>query len=497
MKFASRRASGGAEEARAAIERFLESAKNPALLEPGEELIPLVDGCFALEPRNGRLTIEAWDEHRNLTRRIVGIREEARGKLDVAVERFARKQGNLIFVDLARPSSQNWMLRGARLVFRERFRQMILRRFGGWKLCELSTEADLQHSLSPAFPRALVAKGHRAWAAIGASEESDAGGVLTFGLIWLHHVRKRESRLAVEGLVIYVPNRQVRTTAQRLRWLNPGAAAYELMAYSGEGCASLVDLRDAGNLDTRLDPACRSMLDEDLSAKLAAIPDIECIVKTDGEISLRVRGLEFARSQDGALTFGVEERTPLSGANLAEARRLAEELLRLRHAASDHNAPLYRRGPEAWLESQVRSSLSQLDSSLLEQPVYGQVPAFAGGERGVLDLLAADRSGRLVVIELKASADLHLPLQALDYWTRVEWHAGRQEFAGKGYFPGVALRSEPPRLLLVSPALEFHPTTETLLGYFSPTIDVERIGLGVEWRKRLQVLFRMRGAASA
>jgi hypothetical protein len=80
---------------------------------------------------------------------------------------------------------------------------------------------------------------------------------------------------------------------------------------------------------------------------------------------------------------------------------------------------------------------------------------------------------------------------------RVEWHAGRQEFASEGYFPGVALRSAPPRLLLLSPALEFHPSTETVLGYFSPSIDVERIGLGVEWRKRLQVLFRMRGAASA
>jgi hypothetical protein len=122
------------------------------------------------------------------------------------------------------------------------------------------------------------------------------------------------------------------------------------------------------------------------------------------------------------------------------------------------------------------------------------VPAFAGGERGVLDLLAVDRRGRLAVIELKASSDLHLPLQALDYWIRVKWHLDRGEFGAFGYFPGVALSPEPPRLLLVCPALEFHPTTETVLSFFSPVVEVERIGVGAGWRESLEVMFRLRGA---
>ena len=98
------------------------------------------------------------------------------------------------------------------------------------------------------------------------------------------------------------------------------------------------------------------------------------------------------------------------------------------------------------------------------------------------------------MLELKASADLHLPLQALDYWIRVKWHLDRNEFSSLGYFPGIALRPEPPRLLLVCPSLDFHSTTETLLSYFSPLINVERIGLGVEWRKELSVVFRFTGA---
>ena len=142
----------------------------------------------------------------------------------------------------------------------------------------------------------------------------------------------------------------------------------------------------------------------------------------------------------------------------------------------------------------LRSQLEQLDASLLPDPIYGQVPAFAGGDRGILDLLGVDRTGRLVVIELKASADLHLPMQALDYWIRVKWHLDRGEFTARGYFPGVELRPDPPRLLLVSPSLDFHPTTETILGFFSPHVDVERIGVGVEWRKGLHVMFRLHGA---
>jgi hypothetical protein len=45
--------------------------------------------------------------------------------------------------------------------------------------------------------------------------------------------------------------------------------------------------------------------------------------------------------------------------------------------------------------------------------------------------------------------------------------------------------------------LEFHPTTETLLQFFSSQIQVERIGLALEWRHRVQILFRLAGAQIA
>jgi hypothetical protein len=148
------------------------------------------------------------------------------------------------------------------------------------------------------------------------------------------------------------------------------------------------------------------------------------------------------------------------------------------------------RHPEAWLESQVRAQIETVDAMIHRHPLYGQVPQFAAGERGIIDLLGVDRDGRLAVIELKAEEDIHLPLQALDYWMRVKWHLDRQEFSARGYFPGIALINAAPRLLLVAPSLEYHPTNETILKYFSKDVPVERVGVGLEWRKELRVMFR-------
>ena len=49
-------------------------------------------------------------------------------------------------------------------------------------------------------------------------------------------------------------------------------------------------------------------------------------------------------------------------------------------------------------------------------------PRSRWGAAGVLDLLGVTRRGRLVVIELKASEDIQLPIQAVDYWLRVRRH---------------------------------------------------------------------------
>jgi hypothetical protein len=53
---------------------------------------------------------------------------------------------------------------------------------------------------------------------------------------------------------------------------------------------------------------------------------------------------------------------------------------------------------------------------------------------------------------------------------------------------------EAPRIALVAPALEFHSTSETLLGALDPKIEVIRIGLAAGWRSGLRVMFRLCGS---
>jgi len=483
--------------------RFLEAARKPAVLDPGDDPIPIGTDNFKLERRGDTATIEIWSETRNLVRRLRAVHSEHRGRLELEVERFGGLAGRLALVDLAHPASRDTSRRGARLKYRERFRRSLLRQFPSWRIAELSTEADLHHSLSPSYPRALLRKGATALAAIGAAEDSpDVDGALTFGLIWLDYLRQREKRVAVQGLAIFVPSGKEATTCHRIRYLEPSATpgptysalTYVVFVHFADGAEEPVDPRDYTNFDTRIEP-CRRLLAAgptqllDWVERLAEIENVTRRDHADGAVSLAVHGLEFARVEGGRMSFGLDHKQEVSSEGqlaekqIAEIKALAHGLAERRTARQDHVHPLYTRHPEAWLESQVRANIERVDADLLPHPLYGQVPQFAAGQRGILDILAADRTGRLVIVEVKASQDIHLPLQALDYWMRVKWHLERGEFSGRGYFPDLELRADPPRLLLVAPALDFHPSNETVLRFFSREVEVERIGVGIEWRQ--------------
>ena len=136
--------------------------------------------------------------------------------------------------------------------------------------------------------------------------------------------------------------------------------------------------------------------------------------------------------------------------------------------------------------------VSVVDQRLDSSCRYSQVPAFSASDRAMIDVLTATNAGRLAVVELKADEDIHLPLQGLDYWSRVEWHHARGEFPRFGYFEGRQLSSDKPLLFLVAPALHVHPATDTLLRYLSPEIEWEFVGIDERWREGVKVVFRKR-----
>ena len=412
---------------RAHIEDFLKSARQPALLEPGEELLPLTAENYALEMRGSRLTLQAWDRTRNWSRRLTAVTEATNARLALTVEHFARREGQMFLLDLGRRSGAELSKRSGRLVFRERFRLFLRRQFPEWTLAEVSAEADLEHSLSPAFPRAYLKHGQHGWAAIACPPDGDAAAVLSFGLIWLTYLRTRERRVALEGLALYIPAGQERAAALRLLCLDPAVRplrTLHLHRTTTSCCASTRAITaisiPASNpaavpRPTSPNPGSRSPPSPAWSASPNTMdaPACACAASSSPNSPAATCSSDSARA------------APPATHHAPEIARLAEELDRARSAGADTAHPLYRQYPEAWLESQARAEIETLDATLRRDPIYGQVPAFAGGDRGVLDLLAVDHTGRLTVVELKASADLHLPLQALDYWVRVKWHLDR------------------------------------------------------------------------
>lgn len=463
-------------------------------MDPGAEPLEIDSERCDVQVTAGRLIVHVWSAERNLVRRITGVAHESAGRLDLAFESFGKRTNTLQLVDLARPSNQALPRRAARHAYREQFRRSLLRQFTGATVDALSCDADLQHSFSPAYARAVVRYDGAAWAAIGVPpDHGDADAALSFGLIWLDYVRARERRVGVRGLAIFLPEGKQRNTCLRLLHLTSSDVQWAVFIY-GDGFEERVDLSDYGNIDTTL-PSARTVLPAPAwTCELTDEPGVETVA-LPGRFSWRVNGLEFAAFDGSEVTFGIETACAARASNLPEMLALGREVLRRRSAEPvDKRSSLFLRNPESWLESRVRSRIVDLDATLLPAPIYGQAPAIAGGERGVLDLLACDYAGRLAVVEVKASEDLHLPLQALDYWIRVKWHLERGEFTDRGFFPGIELQHCSPRMLLVAPALNFHPATDTILRYFPSDIEVERIGVSMEWRRELRIAFRARGS---
>lgn len=485
----------------ATIQAFLSTCKNPAVLEYGEQTAGLIPGQYALELRAGRVWIEVWCEARSIARRILGIERHAIGVLDCTVQRFGGKPGKLSFLDLERPQSAQRTLRGVRESFGEQFRRMLSRQFPGWEISGVSCGMDLQRSFSPVYQRARITRGTRQIAALACRNVQEESAMLTFALLWHDHLRSQAEQGTHTSLCLFFPDSVGNLTSHRLRWLQETMLEARLFRFNEHGLAGEVDARDLGNLETRVNARYVPVsLAADLSALLSRLTQIEGVgycPDLRGSISVRCRGLEFARIENGRVLLGIETKRELAASHIRELEQVAVEISRTGTSRTKDAASSVRRAalqtfPERWIESSVRSNLPVIDASLLRDPVHGQVLTFAAGDRDLIDLLAVFDSGRLAVLELKASEDIHLPIQALDYWMRVAWHAETGELAA--LFPGISLDSRPPRLLLVAPAICFHPSNAIILRYFSPEIEVERIGINSDWGQNLRVVLRLKGA---
>jgi hypothetical protein len=514
-------------EIASALETFLADYPAAALLEDGKTLFDMRTARYTLSTEHNRCTLHLWSEDANLVRRVVSV-EPRKHVLKVATLRFGQVKPQILELTADRDRRTPSTREAIRTKYLRVLERALLRAFSEQKPDAFRTAMDLEKSFGPAYARGIQTQGQKAWAVIGVNEteqQATIDGILTLGILWLAHCRENAGgRRLFQGLRIVVPKGTASLTLSRLPWLRDGASweLYELDAKTED--LTPRDAGDHGNLHTHLHHApnlasARERFADSAARVMALVPtewqnDVEQRIRSAAELAFLLHGLEFARvrmqasansfNREQVVTFGAgANETPLISETESDLRALVAQLFTRRHPEGDHRDPLFRMQPERWLESSLRRDVAPLeahDTKLQPDAVYAQVPAFAAADRGMLDLLTVTTDGRLAVIELKAEEDLHLALQGLDYWIRVRHHhaqhpdnvTGLGEFQRHGYFGGIVLSKEPPRLFLVAPALRIHPTTEVILRHLSPRVDWTLIALDERWRKKIKSVWRKR-----
>ncbi|MDQ2832626.1 MAG: hypothetical protein M3Y50_02570 [Acidobacteriota bacterium] len=515
------------EEISSALENFMADSPRAVVLEDGKIIFDMREAKYKLATEHGRCTLHLWSEEKNLVRRVSST-VLRNGVLRLSTHRFGQTKPQTLELVTDRDRRTPSTREATRVKYLKVLERALLRNFPEWKQVAFRTAMDLEKSFGPAYARGTLVQGQKAWAVIAVNEEetqATVDGILTLGILWLHHCRETgDGRRLYQGLKIIVPRGMAMLTVSRVAWMHPAAAQWELWELDQKN--EELEQRDAadhGNLTTHLmhapnQDAARERFGDSAARVMNLVPEglrevVEQRLRSATELAFLLHGLEFARVRMGfagasfrstqEITFGAgANETPLTEENEGELRELVAGLFERRSAAGNKRDPLYRTHPERWLESVLRQDLEPLDVHLDAKHVYAQVPAFAAADRGMLDLLGVTNDGRLAVMELKADEDLHLALQGLDYWVRVRWHhlqpgdhaTGLGEFQRHGYFAGVRLSPEPPRLYLVAPALRIHPATEVVLRYLSPRVDWTLVAVDERWRAKMRVIWRKRSS---
>ena len=505
------------------LQEFLAEASGAVVLEDGAIAFDLGHAKYSISGEHNKCLLHLWSAERNAVRRVLDA-EVKNGALRLAVQRLGQARPTKLEICRERDRRSPTAKKACRMAYEAKLRRALERHFPGFTIDRLTSGVDLEKSFGPIYARGVIRRGQSAFAVFGVNEKETQASIdasLTFGILWMDGCRessqvsqkKRDlghpTASLVEGVHLFVPAGCSALVRERMANLNPAAAKWRLFEFDERQDAVVeIDCGDRGNIATRLvhvtnESAALERFAESIARIHAILANCEVAVLSAAEIAFRWRGLEFARARMGAeavtfrskqeIVFGVgaEERV-LEDRNYALFVQLLSALRETRHPYGPRGDRLFRLRPERWLESLVVGDVSVIDERLDAEWRYSQVPAFSAADRAMIDVLTMTRDGRLAVVELKADEDIHLPLQGLDYWSRVEWHHARGEFLKFGYFGGVELSAETPLLYLVAPALHVHPATDVLLRYVSPEIEWAFVGIDERWREGVRVVFRKR-----
>ncbi len=515
--------SEGAAQAKYEIELALLKSADWQMLVNDELINELQPGSYEFSVEWHKLIFAWWDDERSQSWRVTNY-EIAQAEISLRASRgLAKENVNLTLRDAQRWRAQQQL---RELPASERrsgyggiLAQLIAGHFVGAKIERVNTGGHRARSLPVQYARLVIELHHETVLVIGANEgeaQAEVDGVLTAGLVWLSGFNeKREGRKRAKRLWLCVPKGRAQTTVERLTLIEAGHLGAQVECFEvDEAQSSLIALRPFTQAEL-INSHERELHWPQAANKPSAwrdrivslAPELIEVRRDDwrDQESYVINGLEFAcvrhvttiqRASFGVAAAHSDHQRHaslpppknLTDAGFDELAKLVRVIVTQRCAQpADRQHPFYRLRAEAWLESLLRRNIGALDATLDSRFVYSQIPAWKANDRSVIDLLAVNDAGRLVVIEIKTAEDRNLPLQGLDYWLRVEQARVRGEFERRGLFPGIGLSDQSPLLYLVAPRLRFHRTFSTLAGCLTPEVSAWQLGLNANWRTGVRV----------
>jgi hypothetical protein len=526
-----------AAQAKYAIELALLAGTSWQLITDGLPLAILERGSYEFRVEWGKLIFAWWDEDHSQSWHVTAYEVEgARLRLRV-VRKLGRETAMLTLCNRQQLHDSEQDLGLSLAQHRSHYARMLAtllqEQIQGVRVQRATTSG--RRPRSQQYARLWLRLRGETILAIGVNrneDQSEIDAILTAGLVWLAGFNERRPEKGkARRLWLCVPCGRLQTISERLTLIETSHLGARIECFEVDEKRKELTLVRPATQEELLNAHPRQLRwPHQVEAEgqwhqrlLSLAPDLIEVrqqASRDG-YSYSIHGLEFARisgrggtrvnfgvprspfetqswtrslaSPGGQDPFAAGAIASLTETNLVELERLVREIITYRCAETpDRQHPFYRLRAEAWLESLLRRNIRLLDVTLDERFVYSQIPTWRADERSVIDLLAVNHEGRLVVIEIKAVEDANLPLQGLDYWFRVEQARRRGELQRRGLFPGQKLAAQPPLLYLVAPRLRFHRTFSTVARCLAPEVETYRIGLNANWRAGVQVHTRER-----
>jgi hypothetical protein len=372
------------------------------------------------------------------------------------------------------------------------FRRLLKYGFPGWTIGRVLARTDRMRHQTASFLRVMLQRaGAQVPVIVVYPEEAGdlTNRLLSSAVLWWDRLRERaapKGRMLLllpetwsERLLLMLPKFRIRFVCYKYQ---PGNARslrqiYPRPVSSSEIRAPYIMFNFAGEVPGPL---------ADIQSNH---PELDLTYRQNrwelGYLGLRVFWYEAERGQ---YLFDLERPTIWTPGRNELLERHLEKVVRLRKfPPTEPGSFCYAADHEQWLESLIRRDHRILNPDFVDA-IYAQVPTCLDGERKILDLLTATRTGRLAVIELKVEKDLNLIFQGIDYWERVEHHLVQGDFERAGYFDGLTLLTQPPLLYLVSPLFEYHRVLPVLRRYLKAEVSLACIGINTNWRKGIKVL---------